>query len=436
MHPGLPLPSAQTIHSLCYRWVHRYGGILGFGRKKPQIIPKGAKTKVMLEAFSLLYEPQMLQSCFQILGISTKGKEENLDLETPLGLRHAWFRLEEVLLERRPSWLLSLPETSMAKEDSLGMDLTMVEGRLRLYSLFRHAPLTSSTPRSGKPGPVYSLALLEEYEKALSSVDMHLQVVEYAKVRDHAPATLAHAGHDASYASYNERLLASGRMDYEDLLTLTIRLLEEHKSLLDARDRACLEREGGMWVLVDEVQDLSATQVRLLQALSPHRTRFFAVGDADQAIYGFRGAGTLANFSNLARTFPLWSPPPHGSKEAGKRVGGKGDKGGYIYLRDNFRSTPPILSFASYCLTQGISPGSHAGGGEGIKRETLGLPERIQCIQHPSVAMSCPEAQDTPVQVMEVEDEVHEAHQIVQQIRHLMNSNQGKWEEGRGGVGC
>ena len=82
-------------------------------------------------------------------------------------------------------------------------------------------------------------------------------------------------------------------------------------------------------ILVDEIQDLSNLQLTLLKAILPPDGRgFFGIGDPDQSIYGFRGA------HGEAQTF---------FKEAWPDMD-------IITLRENYRSTPPILRAASMLL--------------------------------------------------------------------------------------
>src|SRR4029077_11898493 len=85
-------------------------------------------------------------------------------------------------------------------------------------------------------------------------------------------------------------------LDFEDLLTLTVRMLEQRPALLDAyRDRY-------PYVLVDEYQDLNLAQERLVELIAGGRAPF-VVGDDDQSISRFRGAsrGSLERFLS---TFP------------------------------------------------------------------------------------------------------------------------------------
>ena len=100
-------------------------------------------------------------------------------------------------------------------------------------------------------------------------------------------------------ARYDAALRASDAVDFDDLILLPIRLLEEYPDVLAATQARY------RWISVDEYQDVNAAQYRLLRLLTatgsdnlPRRhgehgddsINLCVIGDPDQAIYGFRGA--------------------------------------------------------------------------------------------------------------------------------------------------
>lgn len=87
---------------------------------------------------------------------------------------------------------------------------------------------------------------------------------------------------------YNRRLLSLGCLDLDDLLTMAVRLLQEHPDLRDICRSAYEE------ILVDEYQDTNPVQQDLLTLLLPPSRSLVAVGDADQAIYSWRQASSRA----------------------------------------------------------------------------------------------------------------------------------------------
>jgi ATP-dependent DNA helicase Rep len=124
-------------------------------------------------------------------------------------------------------------------------------------------------------------------------------------------------------AHYEERLSAYQSVDFDDLISLPLKLLQNHEQV-----RQKWQQQMGH-VLVDEYQDTNATQYEVLKYLvggSPASSaRFTAVGDDDQSIYGWRGA-TLDNLKKLPIDFPSLK---------------------VIKLEQNYRSTSAILRAAN-----------------------------------------------------------------------------------------
>jgi len=89
----------------------------------------------------------------------------------------------------------------------------------------------------------------------------------------------------AAYKSYQERLSTAGMVDFRDLITGAIELLQSKDELREQL------RSKFRLILVDEFQDVDPAQFQLLQLLAPpaSRPRLVVVGDPDQSIYGFRG---------------------------------------------------------------------------------------------------------------------------------------------------
>ena len=122
-----------------------------------------------------------------------------------------------------------------------------------------------------------------------------------------------------AYANYGDALAAYQAVDFDDLIVRVVELLERDAA---ARVRWQARCEH---VLVDEYQDTNPAQYRLLRALVGAGTPFTAVGDDDQAIYGWRGA-TVENLACLPRDYPDLK---------------------VIKLEQNYRSTVRILRCAN-----------------------------------------------------------------------------------------
>ena len=168
---------------------------------------------------------------------------------------------------------------------------------------------------------------------------------------------------------YQERLTAYQSVDFDDLIGLPLKLLQNHPEVREKWQKALGH------VLVDEYQDTNATQYELLKLLVgwPDRpdARFTAVGDDDQSIYGWRGA-TLDNLKKLPVDYPHLK---------------------VIKLEQNYRSTSAILRAANNVI--GPNPKlfpktlfSELGEGE-------------------------------PVRVVDADNEEHEAERAVARIQSL-----------------
>ena len=184
-------------------------------------------------------------------------------------------------------------------------------------------------------------------------------------------------------AHYEERLTAYQSVDFDDLITLPLKLLAEHEAV-----RHKWQTQMGH-VLVDEYQDTNATQYEVLKLLvggnTPDGARFTAVGDDDQSIYGWRGA-TLDNLKKLPIDFPKLK---------------------VITLEQNYRSTSAILRAANNVI--GPNPKlypknlwSDLGEGEPVRvvdadseeHEAERTVARIQSLRSASVVTSGPQYQE------------------------------------------
>ncbi|HSV52539.1 MAG TPA: UvrD-helicase domain-containing protein [Burkholderiaceae bacterium] len=177
-------------------------------------------------------------------------------------------------------------------------------------------------------------------------------------------------------ARYEERLTAYQSVDFDDLIGLPLKLLQEHEDV-----RRKWQTQLGH-VLVDEYQDTNATQYEVLKALVGERARFTAVGDDDQSIYGWRGA-TLDNLKRLPQDYPNLK---------------------VIKLEQNYRSTSAILRAANNVIQPNpkLFPKtlfSELGEGE-------------------------------PVRVVDADNEEHEAERAVARIQSSRTTSQYKeWKD-------
>ncbi|HEY7380004.1 MAG TPA: UvrD-helicase domain-containing protein [Gaiella sp.] len=169
------------------------------------------------------------------------------------------------------------------------------------------------------------------------------------------------------YDLYQRTLFRSNAVDFDDLLMLTVDVLERFP---EARERW---QASFRYVLVDEYQDTNHAQYRLLQLLASEHGNVFAVGDPDQSVYAFRGAD-IRNILDFERDFP------------GARV---------IALEQNYRSTNAILGAANAV----------------IENNRDRKPKRLFSEL----------GQGLPVEVVEVEDEHAEARFVAAELARLVD---------------
>jgi DNA helicase-2/ATP-dependent DNA helicase PcrA len=170
------------------------------------------------------------------------------------------------------------------------------------------------------------------------------------------------------YELYQRRLFRSNAVDFDDILMLTVQVLERFP---EARERW---QTTFRHVLVDEYQDTNHAQYRLLQLLAEKHRNVFAVGDPDQSIYAFRGAD-IRNILDFERDF-----------------GGAG----VIALEQNYRSTNRILEAANAVIDNNRD------------RKPKQLWSEL--------------GEGDPVEVVEVEDEHAEARFVAAEIARLVES--------------
>ena len=166
-------------------------------------------------------------------------------------------------------------------------------------------------------------------------------------------------------ARYEERLSAYQSVDFDDLIGLPLKLLQNHPEV-----RSKWQEQISHW-LVDEYQDTNATQYELLKLLAGERQCLTAVGDDDQSIYGWRGA-TLDNLKKLPADFPRL------------RV---------VKLEQNYRSSRAILRAANNVI-------------------------RPNPKLYPKTLFS-ELGEGDPVRVVDADNEEHEAERVVARIQSL-----------------
>ncbi len=129
-----------------------------------------------------------------------------------------------------------------------------------------------------------------------------------------------------AYAMYQRRLKENNAVDFDDIILLTVKLLQENEDI-----RTYYQRKF-RYVLVDEYQDTNHLQYLLTSLLAGGYENVCVVGDDDQSIYRFRGA-TIENILDFEKHY------------TGARI---------IRLEQNYRSTQAILNAANAVIAHNL----------------------------------------------------------------------------------
>ena len=129
-----------------------------------------------------------------------------------------------------------------------------------------------------------------------------------------------------AYARYQTRLKDNNALDFDDIIYVTVQLLQQHEEV-----RRYYQRKF-RYVLVDEYQDTNHMQYLLTSLLAGGYENICVVGDDDQSIYRFRGA-TIENILNFEKQYPS------------SRT---------IRLEQNYRSTQAILNAANAVISHNL----------------------------------------------------------------------------------
>ena len=173
------------------------------------------------------------------------------------------------------------------------------------------------------------------------------------------------------YIKYQADLHRSQALDFDDLIFQTVVLFQNYTKVLDKY------QDRWEYILVDEYQDTNKSQYLFTKLLAEKKRNLFVVGDASQAIYGWRGAD-FKNILNFSKDFK---------------------EGKVFNLEQNYRSTKKILSAANSIISKNQS--------------------------HPILNLWTENSEGMPLVLYEAKDETEESEFIIRTINKLINSNQG-----------
>ncbi len=189
--------------------------------------------------------------------------------------------------------------------------------------------LFSSMKREGW-APAYILEKIESYIKSLPERDEYIAKratrefkkgdIRTDKIAEETEKMEKLKAAVNEYEHFQDLMRKKNRYDFDDMINWVIRVFEEHKNIL------AQYQEKFQYILVDEFQDTSGTQNKLVQLLISYwdEPNVFVVGDDDQSIYRFQGAN-VENMENFMSSYNNLLA---------------------IVLENNYRSTQPILDIS------------------------------------------------------------------------------------------
>jgi len=170
------------------------------------------------------------------------------------------------------------------------------------------------------------------------------------------------------YKEYTKRLKAQNAVDFDDLLSLVVKLFEKNPDTLKRY------QEQFKYVLVDEYQDTNMEQYRIVRALAKEHQHLCVVGDEDQSIYSWRGA-TVDNIRFFQKDFPHHT---------------------LVKLEQNYRSTKVILDAANHVISKN--------------------PNRIP------KSLWTDKTKEYPIVVARLDDPFSEAMQVLRELQQYQNN--------------
>lgn len=211
-----------------------------------------------------------------------------------------------------------------------------------------------------------------EHDGELPSLEGILHKIQYAKCRGIGIDEKEQQGLTKElFERLQVCMRAYNAVDFDSLLSLTVRLFEEHPDVLKRY------QEQYRYIMIDEYQDTNPIQYRLAKLLSASHHNLCVVGDDDQSIYGWRGA-EIKNILHF-------------------------ESSTIVKLEQNYRSTPMILHAANAVISRNTE-------------------------RHAKELWSAAERGD-PIFLFHAPTEIEEAQSVVQRMVWLRKEKKLKWSD-------
>ena len=191
---------------------------------------------------------------------------------------------------------------------------------------------------------------LRECKMLSKKIDIYALSQHFSKIKTGMTDWIRQSDMQPVYEEYQQGLKIFNAVDFDDLLTIPLELFEKHKDILNKY------RQKYRYIMVDEFQDTSYVQYKLMKLLAENKNaNVCVVGDDDQSIYSWLGA----NYENILLF----------EKDFPKRI--------EIKLEQNYRSTSTILDAANGVISHntGRKDKNLWSGNKGVKPIELFYPE-------------------------------------------------------------
>lgn len=161
------------------------------------------------------------------------------------------------------------------------------------------------------------------------------------------------------YKAYQEELRRSEAMDFDDLIMLTLRLFDQNPDVL------AYYQQRYQYIHVDEYQDTNHAQYQLVKLLASRFKNICVVGDADQSIYGWRGAD-MQNILDFEKDYP---------------------EAKVVLLEENYRSTKKILQAANAVINNNRNRRPKNCGRKMLTVSRLSITVRVMNVKKQSLSL-------------------------------------------------
>jgi len=228
-----------------------------------------------------------------------------------------------------------------------------------LFSLMKREGLSPEFINKQIDEYIESLPTRDEYIAKRAVKDFKKGDVRTDKIKDEIEKTEKLRAAVNEFNNYQERMQKLNRYDFDDMINWVLKAFQDNKQLL------ANYQERYQYILVDEYQDTSGTQNKLVELLISYwdKPNVFVVGDDDQSIFRFQGANVENMEAFMKKYADLLT----------------------IVLENNYRSTQPILDVAKSLIEKNDSRLIKTNPGLGLTKNLISSNLQINQLTNPPI---------------------------------------------------